>query len=129
VNATVITAASPALMPMNAAAGPPRFSAPRKKTPRIGPLMSEATESAVFSAERASYCNATPTAIWATPATMVMTRERRIALRSSRGRARSATTVAAIAFSDDDIAAARIAATTSPVRPTGRWLAMKCGNT
>jgi hypothetical protein len=115
---TGTTTASPAIIPRRADILSALRVAPKKKTPRIGPLMSEATDNAVFKAERCVCCNASPTAICAMPAITTSHREARI----DRARAgiKSETTVADIALNEDDIAAARIAATTSPDKPGGR---------
>src|SRR5437867_11163189 len=48
---TAVTTAMPVIMPANAAAVPSRFNADSRKTPRIGPLIREATPSAVLTAD------------------------------------------------------------------------------
>src|SRR5256885_17076354 len=67
------------------------------------------------------------------PATIVTMREtRRMWLsvaRGTNGLYRSSVNAAAIEFNDDDIAAAKIAATTRPERPVGRGRVMKSGKT
>src|SRR4029079_4520983 len=71
-NATYDTTAMPVRIRANARVPPPLREAPRRKTPRIGPLIREAIERTVLSADFAVRSIATPTAICTIPAITVI---------------------------------------------------------
>ena len=71
----------------------------------------------------------TPLAYGETMATALSRQEPEWRVRAARGDGPGTTAVAAIELSDDESAAAKIAATTSPLNPDGMCLVIKSGKT
>ena len=106
---------------------------PTRKTPKTGPLKSEAIDKAWSSAERFCFITTSATAIWTKPMTSVSQPEIfnkcRSDLSLANGLYKSLTNVAAIEFKDEESAAAKIAAITSPDKPEGIYFVIKSGKT
>src|SRR4028119_1470526 len=122
------------IIPVKAALWPTRFKKePTRKTPKTGPLIKDAIERAWLNADSVWLRTARATPICTKPNTSVKTWEtfkRCLSVTFARnGLYKSLTKVAAIELSDDDKAAAKMAATTKPEIPLGMCLVMKSGKT